>query len=535
MEASTIHSPAALCPPRITIGPRLLRLRSDEQLVALFRAGHDEAFQVIYDRYHKRLESYARQMLPGAHDAEDALQDVFVRAYRALHADNRELAVRAWLFRVVHNRCIDELRRAAPAPVELLDTDHPHTPDPGVQAETRESLRNLIEDIRRLPEQQRAALLLRELSGISYTEVAAVLDTSVPAVKSLLVRARMGLVKADTARGTACSDIREQLTEAHDQGVRASTTVRRHLRDCSACRSYRHEIFLVRKRLAALAPAGPLAALAKLLGFPGGSATSTGGAAALGTGGAASGAAAGAGHVAALLAAAIATAGGAVGLGHVIASSSHSSARAAIHRAPRNGSHAGESSSSALAGGYGTYQAKGAAAAGGGQGYGDGSGGRWRVNRGGSAAGRLNQASATTSGDAGSGTSGQGLPVSTGSGSGSGTSAGGTSGSSSGSVGSGVPGGPPTVTGSGQGSGAGGTPSVGSGAGGPASSGPATTGSGPGSTGGPSTGPSSGAGSGQGTPGSAPSSTGPGASAASGAGSSSSQTSSSGTTSGTTS
>src|SRR5579859_4326664 len=120
LEASTIHSPgqvesvisgcvAPLSPPRIAIGPRLLRLRSDEQLVALFRSGHDEAFQVIYDRYHKRLAGYARQMLPRGQDPEDVLQDVFVRAYRALRHDDRELAVRPWLLRVAHNCCIDEL------------------------------------------------------------------------------------------------------------------------------------------------------------------------------------------------------------------------------------------------------------------------------------------------------------------------------------------------------------------------------------------------------------------------------------------
>jgi RNA polymerase sigma factor (sigma-70 family) len=335
MEASTIHTPAALCPPRITIGPRLLKLRSDEQLLALFREGHDEAFQVLHARYHKRLESYARQMLPGAHDAEDVLQDVFVRAYRALRADDRQLAVKPWLFRVTHNRCIDQLRRACPPRPEVLAAAQEDVRDPVVQADTRESLRRLIEDIRRLPEQQRSALLLRELSGISYEEVAAVLDTTVPAVKSLLVRARMGLLRASDARDTACSEIREQMVLAHDQGVRAGSTVRHHLRDCAGCRSYRRELTLVRRRMAVLLPAGPLVSLAKLLGLPAGSATGTSGAgpaAAVG-GGTASGVAVGGGHVAALLAAAVASAGGAVGLQHAIASVAHAPARtAATHR-----------------------------------------------------------------------------------------------------------------------------------------------------------------------------------------------------------
>jgi RNA polymerase sigma factor (sigma-70 family) len=349
LEASAIRSTTALVPNRVTIGPRLLRLRTDEQLVALFRAGHDEAFQVIYDRYHKRLEAYARRMLGGNHDAEDVLQEVFVRAYRALLSGDRELAVKAWLFRIVHNRCIDEIRRSAPPTVEIQDITESRSHDPAHEADARESLRRLLEDIGRLPEQQRSALLLRELSGISYSEVADVLDTSVPAVKSLLVRARMGLVRAGEARDTSCSEIREQLVEAHEQGVRASVTVRSHLRDCQSCRSYRHEIFLVRKRVAALSPVGPFAVLAKLIGLPGGGAggTTSGAApaAAVGGGGAASGAAIGAGHVVTLVAAAIASAGGAVGLQHMIAGSSQSApahrTASTHHRSAVVGAHPG--------------------------------------------------------------------------------------------------------------------------------------------------------------------------------------------------
>ncbi len=332
-------------------------LRSDEQLVALFRSGHDEAFQVIYDRYHKRLAGYARQMLPRGHDPEDVLQDVFVRAYRALLHDNRELAVRPWLFRVAHNCCIDELRRTVPTPTDELFALPSPADDPAVRADARETLRRLIEDIGRLPEQQRSALLLRELSGLSYAELAVVLGTTVAAVKSLLVRARMGLVQADVARDTACSDIREQLVLAHDQGVRAGPNVRRHLQDCPGCRSYRGQMCVVKKRMAALVPAGPLAALARLIGLPGASATGTGSAApvaALGAGGTLSGTALGASHVAALVAAAIATAGGAVGLEHVIVTSGPPLRNASVRRVHHPSSHGGAagSSSTATLGGY---------------------------------------------------------------------------------------------------------------------------------------------------------------------------------------
>src|SRR5881227_3157467 len=85
-----------------------LRLRSDEQLVGLFRSGNEDAFRVIHDRYRSRLYAYARQMLSGSGpDAEDVLQDVFLRAYRSLRLDERPVSLRAWLYRVAHNRCVD--------------------------------------------------------------------------------------------------------------------------------------------------------------------------------------------------------------------------------------------------------------------------------------------------------------------------------------------------------------------------------------------------------------------------------------------
>lgn len=325
MEASTLQPPATLTQPRSALGAPLLRIRSDEQLVALFRAGHDEAFRAIHDRYHKRLFAYARQMLPGRQDAEDALQDVFVRAYAGLRASDRDLALRPWLFRVAHNRCIDELRKPAPPPPEVLQLVRTVGHDPLAEVDLRESLRRLVEDIRRLPDQQRSALLMRELAGMSYVELASSLGVTVGAVKSLLVRARMGLVQAAAARDTSCSLIREELVEAHDRGMRPTANVRKHVRDCSACKSFRRELRGVSRQLAATAPViGPLGFLANVLGFSGGGGAAGGagsGAALIGGGGmtaSATGIALSTGHVATLIVAAVATAGGAVEIQHTI-------------------------------------------------------------------------------------------------------------------------------------------------------------------------------------------------------------------------
>jgi len=306
----------------------LLRLRSDEQLVALFRAGHDDAFRVIHDRYRQRLFAYTRQMLAHRQDAEDALQDIFVRAYAGLRASDRELALRAWLYRVAHNRCIDQLRRPSPPPPEVLELLRPPVHDPIAEADRRESLRRLIADVRRLPDQQRSALLMRELGGMSYADLAEALGVTVPAVKSLLVRARLALAQALEARDTACSEIREELIVSHDRGLRPNATARRHMRDCAGCREFRHDLRGVSRSFAALVPTlGPLGVLANVLGIGGAGAGSSAAGGALAAGGAAGGSSAivgvgamsaGATHVATLLAAAVVTAGGAVELQHTL-------------------------------------------------------------------------------------------------------------------------------------------------------------------------------------------------------------------------
>jgi RNA polymerase sigma factor (sigma-70 family) len=264
----------------------LLRLRSDDQLVALFRMGYDEAFRAIHDRYRQRLFAYTRQMLGGSRsDAEDVLQDVFLRAYGALRHDDRPVTLRAWLYRVAHNRCIDHLRRPVPPAAEIYDLSRPPEHDPPDETERREDLRRLVQDVQRLPEQQRSALLMREMDGLTYAELADALRTSIPAIKSLLVRARMGLVEAGEARDTACADIRSELTVAHSRGVRASGRSRRHLRDCQGCREYRRAMRTVERSLGGLAPGGgPLATIAKLLGIGG---ASSGAAAGAGMGGSA--------------------------------------------------------------------------------------------------------------------------------------------------------------------------------------------------------------------------------------------------------
>src|SRR4051794_39480053 len=278
MEASALHVPAL---GRRPLSTPLLRLRSDEQLVSLFRAGSEDAFAAMHDRYRQRLFAYVRQMLAQSSraDAEDVLQDVFVRAYGALRADARDVNLRAWLYRVAHNRCIDHLRRPVPPAGEVYEMSRTPLQDPIETAQRRDELKRLVHDVGRLPEQQRSALLMREIDGLAYADIAAALDVTVPAVKSLLVRARIGLVEAAEARDTDCAVIRNDLLASYDRGVKASGRARRHMRECSGCREYRSALRGVRRSFAALSPVGglgPLALAAKALGIGGGAAAGGG-------------------------------------------------------------------------------------------------------------------------------------------------------------------------------------------------------------------------------------------------------------------
>ena len=295
----------------------LLRFQDDESLVALTRRGHQHAFEALVERYQARLLGFCRQMLGSTEDAEDVLQEVFVAAYNAMIADERKIAVRPWLYRIARNRCLNHLRKPTADGQDTMDV-HPHMH--GVttleRVQNREDFRNLLEDVTHLPETQRSALLLREIDAMSYEEIAQAMDTTVPGVKSLLVRARIALAESSQARQLSCDEVRVQLAEAIEGLAKVDGAARRHIKACEQCSEFRTQLRKDSKVLAALFPAGPLLALkglivGKLTGlFGGGAAGGTG----AGAGAAGAGAAAGAGGTAATGAAvggAAAAAGGA--------------------------------------------------------------------------------------------------------------------------------------------------------------------------------------------------------------------------------
>ncbi|MGH2911514.1 MAG: RNA polymerase sigma factor [Solirubrobacteraceae bacterium] len=150
----------------------------------------------------------------------------------------------------------------------------------------RESFRQLIGDVQQLPETQRTALLLREIDALSYEQISDAMETTVPAVKSLLVRARISLAEAAEARRLTCEEARMEMGEVAEGLVKTSPAVRRHVRDCERCRAFRKQLKDNNVALAAILPVGPLLLLKKLVLTKLGSTAGAGGAHVAGAGGA---------------------------------------------------------------------------------------------------------------------------------------------------------------------------------------------------------------------------------------------------------
>jgi RNA polymerase sigma factor (sigma-70 family) len=286
--------------PTVLPGPRssgaLLRLQSDERLIAMTRRGQQAAFETLFSRYHSRLLAFCRHMLGSKEDAEDVLQEVFAAAFNAILADEREINVRPWLYRIARNRSLNHLRRASAIGVDSMDI---HFAEGGISTGEkvlrRESFRQLIEDVQKLPETQRTALLLREIDALSYEQISQAMETTVPSVKSLLVRARISLAEAAEARQLSCAEVRAKLGEAAEGLLKLDAPERRHLRDCDRCRAFRKHLKDNNHALAAILPVAPLLLLKKLILTKFGSTASAGGAHAVGAGGATAGASAAAG------------------------------------------------------------------------------------------------------------------------------------------------------------------------------------------------------------------------------------------------
>ena len=186
-----------LLAPRRSVRHPTLRVQSDERLAQLTAGGLEPAFEILVSRHRGELMRYSKRILADDR-AEDVVQHTFIRAYEAISAGQQAQNLRAWLFRVAHNAALDSLKDRSLTHVEL-DESINGVERPDQAFERREGLREVVAAVNGLPSRQRDAIVLRELEGRTYEEIACEMGVSGGAVRQLLTRARTTLRAGATA------------------------------------------------------------------------------------------------------------------------------------------------------------------------------------------------------------------------------------------------------------------------------------------------------------------------------------------------
>jgi RNA polymerase sigma factor (sigma-70 family) len=228
----------ALSPPNVLpalADGRREQCSGDATLVSRVRAGDAEAFAAIYDRHSRKLFALCLHMLRDRTDAEDALQQTFLNAWRSIEGGAGEIRLGPWLHRIARNECLSRLRARRDA--TELDDQHASA---GVSArvEQREELRELLRDLKRLPEEQATAITLSAFGDLSHREIGDVLGCEARRVKALVYSGHRSLAARREARAKDCADVRELLDTLNGGSLRR-VEIRDHLLDCAGCRDYK--------------------------------------------------------------------------------------------------------------------------------------------------------------------------------------------------------------------------------------------------------------------------------------------------------
>jgi RNA polymerase sigma factor (sigma-70 family) len=219
----------------LSLGPS-----SDRRLANRASNGDRRAIAAIFERYHQELYGFCLGILGEPQDAQDALQNTMVKVLKALPGEQREIALRPWLYRVAHNEAV-ELRRTR-RPTQALDGHLLDGQSSVVErAEQREQLGGLLKDLADLPDRQRTVLVMRELNGLDFAEIGAVLDTSAAVVRQSLYEARRNLEQMGHGRGLRCDAVTRVLSDA-DGRITRRRDIRAHLRDCPDCQHFQDAI-----------------------------------------------------------------------------------------------------------------------------------------------------------------------------------------------------------------------------------------------------------------------------------------------------
>ena len=260
-------------PPGGRVLSRSRTIAGDDRLAARASKGDRNAFAELYRRHHQRLYRYCLSLVGDPDDAADALQSTMAKALAALERAEPVKGVRPWLFRIAHNAAIDVIRgRRARMPLDEIaeiEASELTAPSAASEAQSRADLAEVVSDIRLLPERQSSALVMRELSELSYAEIAGALDTSQLAARQLVHQARSRLHDERDGKTMECETVRHGLGDTNGRRPR-DRRMRAHLAACRNCQSFATSIRRRRSALAVIAPPlAPLAAsdiLARLLG-----------------------------------------------------------------------------------------------------------------------------------------------------------------------------------------------------------------------------------------------------------------------------
>jgi RNA polymerase sigma factor (sigma-70 family) len=219
------------------------------------RQGDDRAFEELFSRYRPRITGYVLGMVRDHARAEDVTQEVFLSALRRLRESERPIAFKPWIYEIARNACIDEFRRTRRTHEVSLNADEDSgggdrslvskQPTPDAAMENKQRLEALRDAFRGLSENHHRILVMRELEGLSYHDIAHRMGMSRPMVESALFRARrrLGEEYEELASGRRCQQVCEVVDRADSStirvlGLRARRQVALHLSHCDDCRRH---------------------------------------------------------------------------------------------------------------------------------------------------------------------------------------------------------------------------------------------------------------------------------------------------------
>ena len=166
---------------------------NESDLIERFKQGDPSAFEAIVRKHQDRIYNLCRYMLQDPRNAQDAAQDVFLKAYRGVKNFRPDFSIYTWLYRIAVNTCLDyqkKSRREVSMSEPLAEDLPSDEPFPEQLYESREITAAIQLALQKLPKKLSAAIVLREIEGLSYNQIADVLRTSVGTVKSRISRAR---------------------------------------------------------------------------------------------------------------------------------------------------------------------------------------------------------------------------------------------------------------------------------------------------------------------------------------------------------